>query len=296
MAREQDTDELLDSELRHLLARLKLAFRRARGAGGEGLRRALGRTGRHEFSDFRDYEPGDDLRDLDWSAYARLEKLFIKEYEHRSTEPVTLLLDSSASMSCGQPDKWRYGRRLSLALAYLSLLGRHRVRVLLLGENQWLGPYDRSEKIETLAARLQITQTTPRENLGDVLRSQSKALSAHGRYVLVSDLWAKEPLHKALLAAQGPARKWTVLHLMSADEVSPRLEGPLRLRDAEGGEPIEFHIDANLLQAYRRAFEQHLQRWDSFCHRYRIGHMRMDTRQPLEEALLTQLRDGGLLE
>ncbi len=295
MARQIDSDALLDAELRQLLERLKLAFRRARGAAGEGLRRAGGRPGRNEFADFRDYEPGDDLRDLDWPAYARLEKLFIKEYASHSTEPITLLLDASASMACGQPDKWRFARRLALALAFLALLGKHKVRLLLLGENRWLGPFSGPEKIEQLAARLQQASTAPQADLATALRSQARSLAGHGRYMLISDLWADEALQQVLLAAQGPARAWSILQVLSGDEISPQLNGPLRLRDAEGGEALEFQVDRPLLQAYLRALEAHLHKWRTFCQRYRLRHVRLDTRQPLEAALLAELREGGLV-
>jgi uncharacterized protein (DUF58 family) len=74
-----------------------------------------------EFSDYRRYSSGDDPRSLDWNAYLRLGKLFLKTYRTEERIPIRLLIDCSESMQC-DPSKFSYALHLSAAFSYLALL------------------------------------------------------------------------------------------------------------------------------------------------------------------------------
>ena len=87
----------------------------------KGVRRSVKRGQSVEFTDYRDYALGDDLRALDWNVYARLEKLFIKLFIEEEDVTVHILLDASASMDGGAPDKLVFGKRAAAALAYIGL-------------------------------------------------------------------------------------------------------------------------------------------------------------------------------
>ena len=92
--------------------------------------RTTSRRGRGlEFSDFRQYRPGDDFRHIDWNIYSRLDQLFLKL--HASEEDLTLhlIVDASASMGFGEPSKFDHARRLAAALAYIALHNLDRVGV-----------------------------------------------------------------------------------------------------------------------------------------------------------------------
>ena len=82
-----------------------------------------------EFADFRSYVPGDDLRYLDWNAYARLQRLFLKLFMEEEDLHVYLLLDTSRSMSFGEPSKFHWGRQAAAALSYVALCGGDRVQL-----------------------------------------------------------------------------------------------------------------------------------------------------------------------
>ena len=88
-----------------------------------------------EFADYREYTPGDEPCSIDWHAYGRLERLFVKLYEHEQDLPVTVLVDCSASMSwlpeekTGALTKFDHARRLCAALAYIALANLDRVNI-----------------------------------------------------------------------------------------------------------------------------------------------------------------------
>src|SRR3954454_17855398 len=114
------------------LERLGVLMKQPVRGGLKGGRRSVKRGQSVEFTDYRDYALGDDLRSLDWNVYARLERLFIKLFVEEEDFTVHVLLDTSASMDGGTPDKMVFGKRAASALAYVGLASYDRVSVALL--------------------------------------------------------------------------------------------------------------------------------------------------------------------
>ncbi|MEX2546239.1 MAG: DUF58 domain-containing protein, partial [Chloroflexota bacterium] len=114
------------------LERLMLVTKKAVHGGMKGVRRSVKRGQSVEFTDYRNYTPGDDLRALDWNLYARLEKLFIKLFIEEEDVNVHILLDASGSMDGGTPDKLLFGKRAAAALAYVGLASYDRVSMAVL--------------------------------------------------------------------------------------------------------------------------------------------------------------------
>ena len=92
---------------------LQLAMRAPARGGAGGLRRSRALGSSVEFSDFREYAPGDDLRRVDWNAYARFDRLFLKLFMEEQETTVHILLDCSASMDFGEPSKWEMAQGLA---------------------------------------------------------------------------------------------------------------------------------------------------------------------------------------
>src|SRR5829696_5017916 len=113
----------------HVLARIdKLGLRAQKVVEGaiSGLHRSPLHGVSVEFADYREYTPGDDLKRLDWRAYARSNRHFIKQYEEESNLRCTILMDASASMRYGRKEmnKFNYGATLAASLAYLCVKQR----------------------------------------------------------------------------------------------------------------------------------------------------------------------------
>ncbi len=113
-------DTVFDETFLRKLERLEIAARKLRAGILRGERRSTKRGQSVEFADFRTYSHGDDLRRVDWNAYARFERAFIKLYHEEEDRTVHLLLDTSASMDWGEPNKLRYAKRLAAALGYVN--------------------------------------------------------------------------------------------------------------------------------------------------------------------------------
>src|SRR5687768_16190747 len=96
--------QLFDAEFMRKLERLSLISRKLKAGRLKGERRSIKRGQSVEFADYRNYTPGDDLRRLDWNAYARMERLFIKLYQEEEDLTVHILIDASKSMDWGDPN------------------------------------------------------------------------------------------------------------------------------------------------------------------------------------------------
>src|SRR5262249_45008904 len=112
-----------------LLGRLDLAHRRPQSGLYAGERRSPRSARSPEFSDFRPYVAGDDFRQIDWGAYARLGKLMLRLYVAEEEACLNVIVDGSASMALGDPPKWPAARRLAAALGFLGLAAMDRVQV-----------------------------------------------------------------------------------------------------------------------------------------------------------------------
>jgi len=114
---------VFDEAFLRQLERLLLLLRAPVRGGLKGGRRSVKRGQSVEFADYREYTLGDDLRQLDWNVLARLEKLFVKLFIEEEDVTITVLLDGSASMASGTPDKLQFAKR---ARPPLATSGSHR--------------------------------------------------------------------------------------------------------------------------------------------------------------------------
>src|SRR5215212_7545832 len=131
MTNDLDTTVFDEGFLRQL-ERLLLLLRSPVRGGLKGGRRSVKRGQSVEFADYRDYTLGDDLRQLDWNVYARLEKLFVKLFVEEEDVTITILIDGSSSMASGRPEKLLFAKRAAAALGYIGLASEDRVAVSVL--------------------------------------------------------------------------------------------------------------------------------------------------------------------
>ena len=121
---------MFDKSYYDRLSRLKIAIDKKSSAYMQGSRKSNRKGSSAEFSDFREYMPGDDMRAIDWNAYARLDRLYIKEYMEEKESTLHFFLDLSKSMDYGEgKKKSELAGELTAALSYISLLNQDRVIV-----------------------------------------------------------------------------------------------------------------------------------------------------------------------
>lgn len=271
---------------------LALRMRHAAGGGAGGLRRSKSLGSSVEFSDFREYVMGDDIRRVDWNAYARFDRLFVKLFMEEREQQVHLLLDASASMDFG---KWENAKKLVETLAYLSLCGGDRVTVYALCDAaSHTRPLQGRQSYPALSAFLE--QLRPGGALTFEKSIDALPLSpGRGASVLVSDLLAEDGYERALKSLLYRKQEVSVLQIWNPQEWEPELEGTLELMDAETGERVPLTADYDTLTRYRQTAHAYVEEAAAFCRAHGIAHAFLLSEDPFEEGMLRTFSRMGLI-
>ena len=286
---------LFDEATLRKLERLALLSRRAMAGQLQGERRSPKRGQSVEFADYRPYAAGDDFRRIDWNAYARLERFFIKLFVEEEDLTVHLLVDASGSMDWGDPNKLWYAARAAGAVGYVALAGLDRVTVSVVGEqgNGRFAARRGRQQAMALFSFLQSLRGGGRTALGPWLRAYAAAVRP-GPAVVISDL-LDEGWSEGLGALAARGFEVTVLHVLAPEEVEPRLAGDVRLIDVEDGREVEITADEGTLQRYRQGLAAWQGEVRRFCAARRIRYVAVVTDVPFEELVYAVLRRGGVL-
>jgi uncharacterized protein (DUF58 family) len=279
------------------LERLGVLLKQPVRGGLKGGRRSVKRGQSVEFADYRDYALGDDLRQLDWNVYARLEKLFVKLFIEEEDVTITFLIDASPSMAFGRPQKLLFAKRAAAALGYIALAGEDRVVVAALTGRtaRRQGGLRGSGRVFRLLANL--SGIRPADGATDLLASARHAaamLSGRGVIVLISDLL--DPAADRVireLAATGS--ELIVLHALSPDELDPMLEGDLRLVDSESGEGIDVTIDLATIDDYKARLAAWQEGLADLAAKRRASYVPVSTDTPLADLVFAELRRRRVL-
>lgn len=283
---------VFDEAFLRQLERLQLVTRRAVRGGLKGVRRSVKRGQSVEFTDYRNYTLGDDLRALDWNVYARLEKLFIKLFVEEEDVTVHVLLDASGSMNTGTPDKLVFGKRAAAALAYIGLASYDRVSIALLqGRTARRFPAVRGtgRVFQVLADLSGVTPAGGPTDLAAACRHYAAQLTQRGPLMLISDLFDAQA-DRAISELAGTRCDVAVIHTLSPEELDPPLEGDLRLVDRETDMAVDVTADLTTLDAYRdrlAAWQGHL---DAVSTKRRISYLPTPTNLPLADLVFAELR------
>ena len=282
---------LTDSFLSRLDA-LSLAMR-GRAQGGAGGSRRSRQTGSSaEFSDYREYIPGDDIRRLDWNAYARFDRLFLKLYMEEQESLVTILLDASASMEA----KWNTARKVAEALGYLALTGGDRLCVQTLKNGRAM----RSPVLSGRAAFPRLTgflDTCVPDGKEGTLTEAVKHTEGlkKGLCFLITDGYTEDALAEALDYLRYCKQETAVVQVLSGEELRPEMDGALRLTDSETGEKVDLMADRGALEDYREALEAFLKEIREHCASREALYMLLDAEQAFEEVFIPLLSQGKMI-
>ncbi len=293
---ELDTTVFDEGFLRQL-ERLLLLMRSPVRGGLKGGRRSVKRGQSVEFADYRDYSLGDDLRQLDWNVYARLEKLFVKLFIEEEDVTVTILLDASASMATGRPEKLLFAKRAAAALGYIALASEDRVSLSVLAgraARRRTGLRGSGRVFRLLSDLSSIEPATGPTDLVASARHAAAQLSGRGVVVLLSDLL--DPAADRVireLAATGS--ELVILHVLSPDELDPALEGDLRLVDKETGETLDVTADLGTLDAYKTRLAAWKAGFADLAARRRASYVDLSSDMNLADLMFAELRRRRVL-
>lgn len=291
-------DEPFDDEFQRKLEMLALVSRR-RVAGRMRAERRTRKTGSGvEFADYREYQPGDDFRALDWNVYQKFDKLLVRLFEEEEDLAIYFVLDTSRSMGFGTGAKFRYAKRILAALAYVGLANLDRVSIVaasskLDGRMQETRGKARIFKVFRFLRAAKADGST---DLEVALRTFAAQNKRRGLAVVFSDLYDPKGFERGLNVLRYNKFDPYVVHVTDEREQRPALSGDVLLYDCETGEEREVTVTARVLEKYAEAYQEHLAAAERFCAGREVPYVRADVSQPEEELVLRMLRRGGFLK
>jgi len=278
--------------------RLSFVTRRDAQAGLGGEHRSRRRAPSTDFTDYRPYQPGDDFRRVDWNIYGRLGTLQVKLTEARERLDVALVLDCSASMAFGKPDKLEFAAGVVAALGYVALARSDAVRVVCLREGQAptvLGPLRGRARLPDLMRFVTQATSGGRVDLNTALAECLPTDASQRLVVLVSDLLTPDGMAGGLDTLLGQRADVVVLHVYSPDEQDPSLAGEIELLDAESGDILELGASLATLDAYRARYRTWQDEQAAACTSRGLRYVRLSTERPLTSVVLDDLRSAQVL-
>lgn len=301
MSQEPAREPLFEPELVRALEALTLAGRRVPSGRTAGQWRSRASGSSVEFSDYRTYAPGDEYRRIDWNAYARLERLFVRLYRAEEDLALTVILDASASMGWGKaPTKGRLAAQLGGALAYVGLQSGDRVEVAACRQSAVVErlPRLRGESAAWTAWRfLEQLEFDGATDLNGALAAAARYLRGAGMTIVISDLFSPTGYQQGIDALLSRRQDVVLLHVLSPDEMDPPrdLVGEWRLLDTEPSAPVEATITPGVLRAYRRLLRTFIDEAAEFSRRRGLTYLQVRSDVGLKDVLLRTLRTAGVV-
>jgi uncharacterized protein (DUF58 family) len=291
-----DKPSMLDPSLVRRLGRLRIRALSSHQGRSRGERRSPRQGSSVEFRDFRKYEPGDDVRRVDWSVYARLERLMLRRFVEEEDVGVDILIDQSSSMHFGEPiTKFEFALRIAAILAYVATNSSDRVGV---------STFDSKTKARTRALRgrghlhnviralgeledgdAPVSQT----DLAAVARSYARESQRRGVVFVISDFLVGGDYKRELRLLTRGRCEVNVVQILAPEEFSPHLLGDQMLVDSESGETCEITVSPRLLEAYRSEFARVTHGLESFCRSNGMRHTLAGSDTPLDQFLAKNL-------
>jgi uncharacterized protein (DUF58 family) len=289
---------LLDTPMLEKLERLTIHWRKSLPGlvGGHNTSRFAGPG--QEFLDHRHFHHGDDLRAVNWRAYLRLEKLFLKMFQLEPRIPVRVLLDVSQSMAASAGSKFDYARKLAAALCYVGLVrldsiclqpftaglhdaftasgGRHRFQPAV----NFLGSLKPGGRTDFLATARQFISEYPQRGL----------------LLVISDFLDDSDCEKPLQYLADFGHELMLVQIWADEDRQPPWDGELELEDAETCERVELAFDSEARDRYTADFDAYSEHLERVALRNRGRYAGLATSLPLEQAVFGSLVNSGVLQ
>lgn len=244
-----------------------------------------------DFAEHRPYQPGDDIRRIDWRLYARTDRFHLKLYEAETNANFLAAVDASASMEftgSGLP-KLDYARILAASLAYFSAQQRDRVGLVTFGEDvrDYVPPS--AKHLDTVLHTLDRMELDASGTLAQPLRRVAELLKRSGIVVVISDLYeAPEDVLSAVNQLRFSGQDVIVFHVLDPDEIEFEYASPAPFEDLETGERIPI-VPEKLRERYRDLMSGHIRELAEGFTRSGVDYVVANTGEPLDRVLFEYL-------
>lgn len=279
----------LDPHALGRLAAVPLFAQRPMVGSVSGMHASPHRGASVEFAEYRRYVPGDDLRRLDWRAFGRTDRYYVKEFEADTNLRLCLVLDTSGSMGYGSTDvtKLEYARRLAGSLAYLAVQQGDAVGLTCIAEQivRTIPPFRTPSHLRGIFNELEHAQAAGDTQLVSRLHEFAETTPQRALVVIISDLFVEPPqLREAFNHLRFRKHDVAVFHLLDRQELEFEFRRPTRFVDMEGSTTI-FADPSDIYDRYQKALAEYLDELKTIVLESAIDYHRIGIHEDYEQAL-----------
>ena len=281
--------DYLDQKVLERLSTLQLHARLPMIGSVSGKHRSPIRGSSLEFAEYRKYVPGDDPRRLDWRAYARNDRYYIKEFEADTNLRMCLVVDTSGSMNFAHDGmrKLDYARRIAGTLAYIAAQQGDAVGLYCAGTgfHKEIPPKRSAAHLSAVLDELGAMEASGETGLANVLHETAERVPQRALIIILSDLFIEpEVVRNCLDHLRFRKHDVAVFHLLEQRELALEFDRPMRFVDMEGGEPIL--ADPTVIgPQYQRALEIYLEDMNTVIQETEVDYHRIRIDENYDDVL-----------
>lgn len=289
------SERIFDTEFLKKLDNIAINVRMLMSEGGSGNRKSRSKGSSVEFSDFREYVIGDDFRRIDWNAYGRFDKLFVKLFMEEQEALINIFVDSSKSMSYGTPKKSELSLRLAGIISFLALNNLDRVCINSINSEAVLQSTAVTGRsmFDRCVSFLENIKFSGATDLNSCIKK--KDLRSRGMSVIISDFFTSGGIEAAIKYLLYKKQDVFLIHVLSPEELKPELEGQVRLLDSETGKTMDVAVTPMLLRQYQAKLSEFTNQIKEYCSRLGASYIQVSSADSVEKIVFEQFTEAGVI-
>ena len=284
--------KLVDSKIVRKIESLSLNPNLSSDKGNSGQRKSKGHGNSMEFSDFREYFPGDDIRKIDWNIYGRFEKLFVKLFQEEREVLFNIIIDNSISMDYGSPSKLELSKQLGALLSYIILNNDDRVMLHYMS-GEVLKSSERFKSKNSFFNVVKMLESIEATS-GQISPKIMKSDFSSGVSIYLSDFYDIDAL-KSIKYLSYKRQRLVLLQTMSDKELHPKENGEIRLIDSEDGSFKDIKLNGRIIESYKDKLGEFVETFKVSANSTGGYHILVPTDLSIDEILFKKMVKLGLL-
>ena len=243
-----------------------------------------------DFMDHKEYNRGDELKQIDWRLYGRHDRLYVKKFQDEVNLSWCILVDNSASMGYGDgsSNKLQYAKTLSATLAYLLLKQGDAVGLLIFSDDDmdFVPPKSGSRNIVPILNKLENIEPAGRTGLKDPVLKTLEAYRSDASFILVSDFLVDiETIVQTVKLIKNSKKELSLFHILHPDETEFNFTGSIEFEDLETNSKVITDTDS-LRQNYRQRVGEFIESIRRICHENESRYVLAPTNEPIEKPII----------
>ncbi|MCR2820893.1 DUF58 domain-containing protein [Lederbergia panacisoli] len=278
------------------LRKLRLVVNSNRTGVHKGIRRSHKFGSSLEFSDFRTYQPGDDVRLVDWNVYGRTKRHYIKRYLDEQEIKIAIYLDCTSSMRIVDT-KWLLAKKIAAALSYIALMNEDRLSFIPVSAIDTRS-VDRKGSNYAKQVLSDIIQLQIKETTSSFIKEMDKKIQKGKQLSLIitDGMESIDDYEQVLLKAASAKSQIWFIHVLSKEEIDPDFTGDAKLIDSEMETEVNVSISSKLVSAYQLRLKDHNEKLKFICRKLGIQYIFLSDEKSVEELFIANFISRGIVK